>query len=162
VAPALDPVAQLAAFRASDRGVTLDVEGADRALTCIIAPDALRQVLLNLVLNAIDATPFGGRVLLRAARLDASARITVDDDGPGVPPALRTRLFEPFYTTKGDRPGGLGLAVCHRLVSQAGGSMTVEDADGGGARFVVTLPVGPDAELEDELTDATDDVPATA
>jgi signal transduction histidine kinase len=167
IAPALEPVAQLAAFRAADRSVSLEVEASDLSLTGAIAPDALRQVLLNLVLNAIDATPVGGRVLLRAVRAGGEARITVEDDGPGVPKALRARIFEPFYTTKGDRPGGLGLAVCHRLVSQAGGSLSIEDALGGGAEFVFTVPAGPDADSgdapspeEDATAEAAGEVPA--
>ena len=72
--------------------------------------------------------------------------MAVSDSGPGVDPTLRARIFEPFFTTKADGLGtGIGLAVCHGMVSGHDGRIDVHEAPGGGARFVVTLPLTPPA-----------------
>jgi signal transduction histidine kinase len=128
------------AFR--DVSVEIDVEGEPRV--ALTAP-RLTQVLLNLVLNAGDAVSAarktGGRVTVRARTAGDTVRIEVEDDGPGVAAPVRSRLFEPFVTTKDVGEGtGLGLAVCRGLVESAGGEITLDAAYTGGARFVVTLP----------------------
>ena len=108
-----------------------------------IDEDALRQIVLNLALNAFEATPEAGRVRLTVERANGQPSIvlTVDDEGPGIPEPERERLFEPFFSSRAGRPGGLGLTVCRRLVDAAGGSIHVESAPhGGGARFRVRLP----------------------
>jgi signal transduction histidine kinase len=103
--------------------------------------DSLRQVILNLTLNALDATPRDSNVTLRARKTgDEGLELSVEDAGPGVPEELRSQLFEPFFTTRSDRSGGLGLAISKRLVDEAGGTIEVDDAPGGGARFRVALP----------------------
>jgi two-component system, NtrC family, sensor histidine kinase HydH len=99
----------------------------------------LQQALVNLVLNAIQATPPGGAVRVAAGRHNGGIRIAIEDSGPGVPAALREKIFEPFFTTK-ESGSGLGLPMVHAIVQQHGGSLTVEDAATGGARFVVQLP----------------------
>ncbi len=104
----------------------------------------LVQVLLNLLLNAAHASPPGGTVTVSAARIGAERFVTlsVEDEGPGVPVALRSRLFEPFVTTKEVGEGtGLGLAVCRGLVTAVGGAIGLDAAHERGARFVVRLPV---------------------
>ena len=141
VLDAFESLGQLLAFRASDRGVTLEVQTSDALPRPHVGADALRQVLLNLTLNAIDVTPEGGRVMLEARADESSVAIDVRDEGPGVPPELRERLFEPFFSTKGnERPGGLGLGISRRLVEGAGGRIEVLEADGGGSIFRVHLP----------------------
>jgi len=104
----------------------------------------LRQIVYNLVQNAIDASPAGGTVRLAAHANGNGLVLEVRDQGPGVPPPLRDRIFEPFFTTKGtnaENSGmGLGLSMVARSVTAAGGAITVDDALEGGARFVVTLP----------------------
>jgi C4-dicarboxylate-specific signal transduction histidine kinase len=103
----------------------------------------LQQVLLNLVLNAGDAlteSNRGGRITIRATAADRAVTVAVEDDGPGVPEAIRGSLFEPFVTTKDVGKGtGLGLAVCRGLVEGAGGTIAL-DPEAAGARFVLTLP----------------------
>jgi len=103
--------------------------------------EQLVQVLLNLILNAADACRSKGRVTVRAKPTASGARLEVEDDGPGVAPAVRERLFEPFVTTKEVGKGtGLGLAVCRGLVEAAGGSIALDTSTEKGARFVVELP----------------------
>ena len=127
-------------LRAVARGVTLEVASAEELDPVAMAGDALRQVLLNLALNAIEATPQGGAVRVTAEATGDAIAISVEDEGPGIPEELRARLFEPFVSTKA-QPSGLGLAISRRLVEDAGGTIEATTRDEGGARFVVALPV---------------------
>jgi len=107
----------------------------------VIAGDApsLRRMVTNVVLNSVQAAPLG-EVVVRAAPANGEAIvIEVVDNGPGVPVALRERVFEPFFS---NRPGGtgLGLAVARRTVERHGGTIRAEAAERGGARFVICLP----------------------
>jgi len=111
--------------------------------------DQLKQVLLNLILNAIEAMDGGGRLLVRtfgttdmAANEEAQtyAVVAVSDTGVGIPPPLLDRLFDAFVTTKDDG-NGLGLAVCRTLVRDHGGSIEAANLPKGGACFTVKLPV---------------------
>jgi two-component system sensor histidine kinase KdpD len=134
-----------------DRGAPLEIEVAveARALSFQGDADRLLQALLNLVGNAFKFSPPGSRVRV-CASVDSeeghrSLRVTVDDQGPGVPEALRDTLFEPFRQGEvGDARGaGLGLAIVRGIVAAHGGSVGAADTPGGGARFVVSLPLGP-------------------
>jgi signal transduction histidine kinase len=127
-------------FRAAH--VEVDVEG--EPLVALPGP-RLTQVLLNLVLNAGAAVATtrkdDGRVTVRVRGAGDRVRIEVEDDGPGVAPGVRDRLFEPFVTTKEVGEGtGLGLAVCRGLVESAGGEIALDATYTAGARFVVVLP----------------------
>jgi signal transduction histidine kinase len=117
-------------------GVQVAVEGA--AATRGHAPK-LRQVLFNLVRNAAEAAGAGGRVEIRLAGDGQSAEASVSDSGPGLSPEARTRLFEPFFTTK-DHGTGLGLAVSQAIARAHRGSIEVDEAPAGGARFTLRLP----------------------
>ena len=104
-------------------------------------PAGLRQILLNVLMNAIDATPEGGTVQLTAGR-DASQKtviIQVDDSGKGLGQANPKELFQPFVTTKA-RGTGLGLAVSRQIIENLGGTLTLENLSQGGARCSITLP----------------------
>ncbi len=104
--------------------------------------ERLRQVLVNLALNALDAAGPGGSVQVSCEleRGDAEdVAIFVDDSGPGVPAEARERVFEPFFTTKA-QGSGLGLSIVHAIVTQHGGSIAVEESPSGGARFALRLP----------------------
>lgn len=109
----------------------------------------LTQVLVNLLLNAADAIDGTGTVSVRARRDGDCVRIEVKDDGPGVDPQIKETLFEPFVTTKDVGAGtGLGLAVCRGLVEGADGTITLEDNESGGAKFVIVLPRAKDDDEE--------------
>ena len=140
----LDDVVALAKPQKSFRNVAvqIDVKG---ALRVALPAPRLTQVMLNLVMNAGASVAMAnrpeGRVTVRARAEDHSVRIEVEDDGPGVAPGVRDRLFEPFVTTKDVGEGtGLGLAVCRGLVESAGGDISYDASYTGGARFVVVLP----------------------
>lgn len=125
---------------------TVDIQtDVEASLHVALPAPRLTQVLLNIVLNAGAATASmhraGGRVSIRARSVHGRVRIEVEDNGPGIAPELRDRLFEPFATTKGVGEGtGLGLAVCRGLVESAGGEVGVDSSYRDGARFYVELP----------------------
>jgi two-component system nitrogen regulation sensor histidine kinase NtrY len=108
--------------------------------------DQLNQVVLNLVENARDAISkkSNGKIVVSTRMGDANDRamLVVEDNGPGVPPDLKDKVFAPYFTTKHAKGGtGLGLAIVHRIVSDHGGRITITDAKGGGAKFAIELPL---------------------
>ncbi|BDG04275.1 two-component system sensor histidine kinase NtrB [Anaeromyxobacter oryzae] len=128
----------------------VDVERALAPAPAHCDPDQLRQIVLNLVLNAAHAAgdrhppPARGRVRVACGFDAIGTFVAVEDDGPGVDPADRDRIFLPFFTTKQDGTG-LGLATVQRIVDAHGGSVALEGAAAGGARFVVHFPAPADA-----------------
>lgn len=136
----VESVTELVRHRAIKRGIRLAFEPASDLPTVAVEDDALRQIVLNLMLNAVDATPDHGGVCLRANADGEGVTITVADSGPGIPEELRGRVFEPFFSTRSDRPGGLGLAITRRVVEAARGRITVAESERGGAEFRVWLP----------------------
>jgi signal transduction histidine kinase len=140
VAAVLGSVAELVRHRAIKRSISLDCEVATDLPALAIEDDALRQIVLNLALNAIDATPDRGAAHLGAAADAGGVTIAVGDSGPGVPEELRGRVFEPFFSSRSDRSGGLGLAITRRIVEGARGTIAVGDSERGGAEFRVWLP----------------------
>jgi two-component system sensor histidine kinase HydH len=119
-------------------GVTVTTEIAP-AVRLRADRDQLRQLLLNLLSNAYQSMPDGGRVVVGAAAGGGVVRMWVTDSGEGIPQDVRARLFEPFFTTKA-RGVGLGLAVCQRVVAAHHGEIVVESAPGEGSTFRVTMP----------------------
>ncbi len=117
----------------------------DSSATVLADPTQLELVLVNLVLNARDAMPAGGKLELATEPAlrngERWARVRVSDNGPGIDPATQARMFEPFFTTKGAGRGtGLGLAVVHELVERNGGEVEVWSARGKGTTVSVYLP----------------------
>jgi signal transduction histidine kinase len=104
--------------------------------------EALSDVLSNLVVNAIEVLPAGGRVRVRIARRDACLVVEVTDDGPGIPAEFREKIFQPFFTTKPSGTG-LGLAIVERRLAEMQGNIALETPvhHGRGTRFIVTLPI---------------------
>lgn len=140
--PAVEAVAGLLRQRARKRGISVECEVAPELPELAVSEDRLRQVLLNLGLNAVDASPEDGTVRIAASLAEdgGGVGISLRDAGPGIPEALRERVFEPYFTTRSDRPGGLGLAIARRIVEEAGGEIAVADAEAGGAEFRLRLP----------------------
>lgn len=102
---------------------------------------ALQQLCVNLLLNAVDAAGAGGKLAIDVRARDGWAALAVADSGPGVPEPLRAQVFDPFFTTKEPGKGtGLGLAIVQRIVEDHGGRILIEDSPLGGASFVITLP----------------------
>jgi len=106
-------------------------------------PSRYKQVLLNLLINAADAMEGSGRIVVGLSRADGGIRASVSDSGPGVDPSVLLRIFDPFFTTKGVGKGtGLGLFVCHSIVTRYGGRIEVGRCQEGGACFSMILPKG--------------------
>jgi nitrogen fixation/metabolism regulation signal transduction histidine kinase len=104
-------------------------------------PDRLRQILHNLIKNALEASPENQVQVMTRVRSDGSmVELEVSDDGPGFPPELVSRIFEPYVTSKA-RGSGLGLAIVKRIVEEHGGSVRAENAADAGARVIIALPV---------------------
>lgn len=133
-----DSVRLLLEPQAAAAGLTVEHSYASARL---VAGDAeeLREAILNLLLNAIQATPGGGRVLVEIKDQGDSVALAVEDSGPGVPSALHTRIFEPFFTTK-ETGTGLGLPIVHAIAQRHGGGLILEAGKTSGARFVMKLP----------------------
>jgi len=137
-------VLALLEVEARRRNITLALTGEPCVATC--DPDQVRQVVLNLVRNALAAVSDQGTVRVTVDRTGGSARLVVEDDGEGIPPEIRELVFDPLFTTRADRGGtGLGLAVVKGIVLNHGGSVGVESEPGEGARFTVVLPIGEEA-----------------
>ncbi len=139
----VDEATQLAHHVADQRGVVLLTDLDDRMPAIPIDTDGIHQMVLNLVTNAVEAVEERtGRVTVHTEFLpdDEEAIITIEDNGPGIPQDLVTRIFEPFYSTKGQGGTGLGLAVTKKIVEEHRGTIRVSTTLGKGSRFSVHLP----------------------
>jgi signal transduction histidine kinase len=144
LAPAVRDVVESFAPLARSRDATLEVSLAE-GLRAPVDRSALRQVLLNLLDNAVKYGPRGQRVRVRLAAQGRGVQLSVSDEGPGVPPAERERIWQPYRRLRRDAESaaggsGIGLSVVRDLVELHGGEVAVGDAPGGGARFEVWLP----------------------
>jgi two-component system, NtrC family, sensor histidine kinase HydH len=124
--------------RADDLRVRLTAAVAP-GLTVAADPDQLRQVLLNLGLNALDVMPTGGTLTVRGEQRGGDLNLTVTDTGPGVAPTMLTKLFTPFASSK-DTGLGLGLVISRRIVEAHGGTLTAANRPTGGAEFLIRIP----------------------
>ena len=125
---------------ASNIQITFDLQTSSSSR--IMGDDSeLREVLVNMVFNAVDAMPDGGRLTLSAEDKQGSVVISVRDTGLGMDPEVRSRVFDPFFTTKGKAGLGLGLAVSFGIISRHLGSIEVESEPGKGAEFRIVLPI---------------------
>jgi two-component system nitrogen regulation sensor histidine kinase NtrY len=142
--PVNPPVERAAVLHAANgRDVRVETRLASVLPHAPIDADALARAVGNLVLNAVEATPPGGTVTVSTGSTESGGvEIVVDDQGPGVPPTERDRIFEPYYTTKPSGTG-LGLAMVWKIVSEHGGRIEIHDAPERGARFRVVLPPRP-------------------
>lgn len=124
--------------------VTIDVDTSQAPAVLPIPSALLRQAVYNLVQNAVEASPAGETVYVRAWREGETFWLSVRDRGPGVPPGLREWVFEPFVSTKGALKTsgmGLGLSLVRKSVQALGGRIEIHDPEGGGAEFRIRLPL---------------------
>jgi len=145
------PLLEHAQARAQTQGLTLEVHGLEEPMTVQANPQALREILENLMDNACKYTPAGGTVSLHLKATPTQGQITVADTGVGIPPEDLPHLFERRFRGRQAQSGiagtGLGLAIAHDLVQQMGGTLTVESTVGRGSRFTVSLPLAPRPQL---------------
>jgi len=139
----LQSVAKLATETAKMSGAHVRIDSSDAVPEVWIDPEQMTQVLLNLVINAIQAMPTGGEVALRCLRSGDLVVLEVQDEGVGIPPEDLERVFNPFVTTRPNGTG-LGLSIAYQIVSQHGGYITARRNPVHGMTFVVSLPIGPD------------------
>lgn len=150
VAEQIDRCLGLIEAKAKSQNVTLQPDFASDLPWLTFDPAQLRQLLVNVLMNGLQAMPEGGTLLIRAGSAGEAGRtsgpdsrrmlIEVTDEGEGIVPELRQRVFEPFFTTK---PGGtgLGLAICNSIVKRYNGEIWIEQAESGGAAVRISLPV---------------------
>jgi PAS domain S-box-containing protein len=100
----------------------------------------LREVFVNLIVNAVDAMPRGGRLLISCRRLDGRLQLRFSDNGMGMPEDVRQKIFEPFFSTKGAHGTGLGLSVSYSIIERHSGSISVVSEPGNGTSFTIDLP----------------------
>ncbi len=135
-----DDVLRLFHGKIRNRRIQVEVQGErERQMNGVLGQ--IRQVVANLLSNAIDAAPVGGRVVLSAGGNGDETVIRITDNGPGIAPELRTHLFQPFHSTKGDLGNGLGLYISHEIVERHHGRLQLENAEGGGTTVSASFPM---------------------
>ena len=138
----IEEVARVLRHEAERRGVALELRLGTNGARTAVAADAVSDIVSNLVVNALEATPRGGSVNIAAATKNGSCVLSVEDSGPGISADARAKLLQPFFTTK-TQGTGLGLAIVARRVAEFGGKLEWESPmnDGRGTRFEVMLPM---------------------
>ena len=136
-------------------GISVDKRVADVPL---ISGDAagIREMLANLIFNAVDAMPQGGTITVRARPENGHVRLEVSDTGTGMSEEIRQRCLEPFFSTKGQHGTGLGLSLVHATIERHGGTLTVESEPGRGSTFIAKLPVPTTAAAADPEVEPTE------
>jgi signal transduction histidine kinase len=138
LAALVDEAMELAGDRAQASGIRCLTDG-PRPMVVRADPLLMSQAILNLLLNAIEAIGGGGTVQIAwAPNPPANFKLTIRDDGPGIPASVLDRIFNPFFTTK-ESGTGLGLAIVHRIVEAHDGTITVTNPPGGGAMFEIRM-----------------------
>ena len=145
----IDAIIALAGPAAQQKGIALrkDVSGSVPAFEC--DPEQMKQVVLNLAINAVQAMTGAGEIVLAARQHESSVVISVRDQGPGINHEDLDKIFNPFYTTK-DAGTGLGLSVVYQIVNQHGGVVTAERNPEGGMTFSLAIPLNQRRDFEQE------------
>jgi len=137
----IDRCIKLVQHKMDMAGVQLNLELASELPPVHCDPAQIEQVVLAMVINAIDALPQGGNLWISAQATGSQMMLTVRDDGIGIPEEHLAHIFEPFYTTKEAGGSGLGLAISQNIVERHGGQIEVDSVAGRGTTFRVLLPV---------------------
>ena len=136
----VEELAHLVREEARRSGITVETRLSRGCPCALIDPHQIKQAALNLVRNAMQAMPNGGRLTISTdVAADGTVALSVDDTGPGIPKELRCQIFEPFFTSK-PQGTGLGLPLAAHIVRDHDGEIVFGPAPGGGARFTITLP----------------------
>jgi signal transduction histidine kinase len=140
-----EQIVRLLTGQAKKRGVELSIQLAPEDPTCIVDQGQIKQVFMNLLMNALQATPSGGSVTLSTSFLHGSdgrdyCAIEVQDTGSGISAEHQEQIFDPFFTTK-DSGVGLGLFITHQIIKEHGGSISVESELEQGTHFMIRLPI---------------------
>lgn len=126
---------------AKAKGITIDVQKMLSSLPFVAGSTSeLREVLTNLINNAIDAMPKGGKLAIKTFGQDGHVAVKVEDTGMGIPEAIRNSIFDPFFTTKGPQSDGLGLSVSYGIINRHGGSIKVDSVKDQGMSVAIILP----------------------
>jgi signal transduction histidine kinase len=141
---AVDTAVQLLRHRLDSYNVTAEVRRQDRLPTIMADADQLKEALVNLMVNACEAMPGGGSIVIEEKAdcqepLGPSVIISLSDNGPGIPAAVQEKIFQPFFSTK-EEGTGLGLSIATRVVEEHGGWLDVKSAEGEGTTFIINLP----------------------
>jgi NtrC-family two-component system sensor histidine kinase KinB len=133
--------------QANARGVRLDIDTPQELPPVYADRQQVQRVIVNLLTNAIRATPAGGAITVRAQRRGGEVAFSVTDTGAGIPREYLSRIFEPFVQVPNAAPGasGLGLTIARRIVEAHGGNVAVQSEPGRGSTFTFTIPIAPDA-----------------
>lgn len=139
IAQVLRETSGLFSAQVLDKRLDLRLYLPDHPLLCLFDPEQIRQALVNLILNAIQATPPGGAIDVSAASSGGAVEIQITDSGPGIPAGDLGRIFDPFFTTK-ESGSGLGLAIVQGIVREHGGSIRVQSKAPSGTVFTLRFP----------------------
>jgi len=127
---------------ADSKGIKYYIQKEFSPIPCIEGCGAeLREVMTNLINNALDAMPQGGKLRIKTFMEDNCIRVVVQDSGVGISKAIRKKIFDPFFTTKGVRSTGLGLSVSYGIINRHRGDIKVDSIKGQGTTFIITLPI---------------------
>ncbi len=139
----VDEVAEMLSFTAEDRGINILKEYAGDLPPVMVDREKMKQVFMNILLNAVQAIQGEGEITIRTGRYkeDGKIYVSIIDSGMGIPDNIRGRIFEPFFTTKEPGEGtGLGLSVSYGIVKEHHGEILVESREGKGSNFTILLP----------------------
>ncbi|RMF84736.1 MAG: hypothetical protein D6736_18765 [Nitrospinota bacterium] len=147
--PVFQEIALLMEEEARTRGVTWRVNLPSTLPVLRGDPRQLKQALLNIILNAFQATPAGGEVSWQVESTGKALRLRITDTGEGMPPEVREKIFDPYFTTK-QRGVGLGLSIAHHIIQAHAGSITVHSQPGQGTAFQILLPLPEGGQIQPE------------
>lgn len=131
-------------YEAELRGIQIQVSLESGRIPALMGdPASLREVLMSLLLNSVDALPNGGRITVRTWASEQEVLCSVADTGVGMSEEVRRRALEPFFTTKGPKSTGLGLSVAYGILQRHGGDLLIESIEGRGTTVTIRVPVVP-------------------
>jgi signal transduction histidine kinase len=136
----LERTAEFLSIPARERQVQIIQEYPEGRIPMYLDPEQIREALVNLELNALEAMPQGGTLRLSLTQKENDVIIRVSDTGVGIPPGAESKVFDPFFTTK-EQGTGLGLSIAHSVVKNHGGTISMLNNDGGGTTFILKLPL---------------------